>query len=759
MSSQRPESPSSLQATKVSATSRATRALGLTFLSLALMAALLAGYDIWTNRVRAEEAASKDLRNLTLVISSKLSGDYTDARVVVDLMAAQIAPAAMQADQVERHQGTLRPWLGSLLQTVSQASALRYFDAEGHRLYSTVAGETPVNIASREFFRQLQRNPSASPVYSEVALGRYSNRVTQYIAKPVLDPAGRFLGVALAAIDLTAVQDEFQKLDLGPRGIVVLRRLDNGAQVVRHPGLVEVSNAAQADAILAAVRQPVPAGSVTTTSLTDGVQRRYGYRVLEGHPLFVAVGLAEDDYLALWRQSAALTLMMCLAFAGVLAYSHRRLADAAARRERNEYLLRSSEARLHKLIEDNHAVILQIDPRTGRILDANASACAFYGWPKAELCAKSIQDINLLPPDQVAAERQLALQQKRNYFIFEHRLADDSARTVEVHSTPLTVESGPLLVSIIHDVSDRQRAEQELKRMNKDFVTLLESTTDFIYFKDRDSRFRFCSQTLARITGHGHWREMVGKHDQDVFAPELAAVYQEEERPVFEKGTALLGRVDPFVDEFGAPGWVSTNKWPMFDEDGNTVIGIFGISRVVTDQKRLENELHALAMTDSLTGAATRREFDACLNRELARLRREPQLTCSMLMFDLDRFKAVNDQHGHGAGDAVLRHVARLVTGSIRHGDVLGRLGGEEFGLLLPGSDAADAQVFAERLRHIVAATPCKVGTTTVTVTVSVGVAQLRSVDAGPERPMARADQAMYEAKHQGRNRVAAARD
>jgi diguanylate cyclase (GGDEF)-like protein len=221
----------------------------------------------------------------------------------------------------------------------------------------------------------------------------------------------------------------------------------------------------------------------------------------------------------------------------------------------------------------------------------------------------------------------------------------------------------------------------------------------------------------------------------------------------------LLGRVDPFVDEFGAPGWVSTNKWPMFDEDGKTVVGIFGISRVVTDQKRLENELHALAMTDSLTGAATRREFDACVNRELARLRREPQLTCSMLMFDLDRFKAVNDRHGHGAGDAVLRHVARLVTGSIRHGDVLGRLGGEEFGLLLPGSDAADAQVFAERLRHIVAATPCKVGAMTVKVTVSVGVAQLRSVDTGPERPMARADRAMYEAKQQGRNRVAAARD
>lgn len=151
-----------------------------------------------------------------------------------------------------------------------------------------------------------------------------------------------------------------------------------------------------------------------------------------------------------------------------------------------------------------------------------------------------------------------------------------------------------LLVSAVIVAATRQllRAEQrnvatlqELTELNRHFVSLLENTTDFIYFKDKESRFIFTSQTMARVTGHGHWREMIGKHDLEVFPEGTARIYYEEELPVFRDGTPLLGKIDPYYDEQGNKGWVSTNKWPLFDGQGE-VAGIFGISRDVSEQQR-----------------------------------------------------------------------------------------------------------------------------------------------------------------------------
>lgn len=137
----------------------------------------------------------------------------------------------------------------------------------------------------------------------------------------------------------------------------------------------------------------------------------------------------------------------------------------------------------------------------------------------------------------------------------------------------------------------RHEAVQALQLLNRDFVILLENTTDFIYFKDQHSRIRFCSQTLAAITGYQSWREMIGRHDTEIFPEDTARIYSEEELPVFHEGRPILNRIDPYYDAQGKQGWVSTNKWPVFAEDGKTVVGIFGISRDVSEYQRAELSL------------------------------------------------------------------------------------------------------------------------------------------------------------------------
>jgi PAS domain S-box-containing protein len=143
----------------------------------------------------------------------------------------------------------------------------------------------------------------------------------------------------------------------------------------------------------------------------------------------------------------------------------------------------------------------------------------------------------------------------------------------------------------IHLLAERKKAENDLRELNNDFVTLLENAGDFIYFKDHDSRFRFCSQTLAHITGHDSWRDMRGKNDFEVFPEETAHIYHDEEQPIFREGKTLLNKTDPYFDSQGKQRWVNTNKWPVFDENKKTVVGIFGISRDITELKVAEDKI------------------------------------------------------------------------------------------------------------------------------------------------------------------------
>ena len=150
------------------------------------------------------------------------------------------------------------------------------------------------------------------------------------------------------------------------------------------------------------------------------------------------------------------------------------------------------------------------------------------------------------------------------------------------------------------DLTERKRAEAEVRQamaslddFNRNFEAFLNQTSDFIYFKDINSRFRFCSQALASLAGRQDWHEMIGLHDREVFPPETAKIYEAEEMPVFSEGKPLLHKVDPYYNQSGQLGYVLTNKWPLFNAEGK-VAGIFGISRDITEQKLLDEKLHAL---------------------------------------------------------------------------------------------------------------------------------------------------------------------
>ena len=164
-------------------------------------------------------------------------------------------------------------------------------------------------------------------------------------------------------------------------------------------------------------------------------------------------------------------------------------------------------------------------------------------------------------------------------------------------------------------------------------------------------------------------------------------------------------------------------------------------------------EIYRMTIVDALTGAHNKRYFLEFLEREIARCARYGR-PLSLLMFDIDHFKAINDTHGHLTGDFVLKEMLRRLLQRVRKEELMARYGGEEFASVLPETDNEGAMHVAEEFRAIVANEPFEYEGDTITVTISIGVATLHGENVDPAQFIKRADENLYQAKHDGRNRV-----
>ncbi|MGZ8982798.1 MAG: diguanylate cyclase [Methylotenera sp.] len=210
------------------------------------------------------------------------------------------------------------------------------------------------------------------------------------------------------------------------------------------------------------------------------------------------------------------------------------------------------------------------------------------------------------------------------------------------------------------------------------------------------------------------------------------------------------------IGKKGTPLWLETHASPLRNGQGK-VTGQISIIRDITERRALHQELENQAQTDYLTGLSNRRRFMELAEQELARtLRYEKQL--SILMVDIDYFKKVNDTYGHKTGDVVLQRLSEEMLKSLRKIDVIGRLGGEEFAVLLPETGLAEAKEVAERLRERIAVEELVLeGGMPLHFTVSIGVTCLKQKNSNIDMLLSLADEALYKAKEGGRNKVCVA--
>lgn len=330
--------------------------------------------------------------------------------------------------------------------------------------------------------------------------------------------------------------------------------------------------------------------------------------------------------------------------------------------------------------------------------------------------------------------------------------ATGSVHTYKVVKKPIFDEQGKVIgmSGISTDITEEKKLQKIVRQQKKLLDTVLNNIEAHVYMKNCEREFLYVNSKTAALFGRPV-EDIVGRKETEILPPEIAEHFHQSDCKVFETNKKQV--IDEVAtDDDGNTLHYLSVKVPLLQE--GELPALIGFSTDVTELYKLKEQFRKQANTDSLTKLFNRRYFVSQSEKEFHRAKRH-NAPLSLVTLDIDYFKRINDQYGHPVGDAVLEQFAAALMPIIRSEDILARIGGEEFSILLPETAIDVAMTVAERIREEQEGL-CMTGDWEggITATVSVGVASLSAQDCHFEQLFKRADKALYQAKSLGRNRV-----
>jgi diguanylate cyclase (GGDEF)-like protein/PAS domain S-box-containing protein len=435
----------------------------------------------------------------------------------------------------------------------------------------------------------------------------------------------------------------------------------------------------------------------------------------------------------------------------------------------------TTEAELQALVDATPGVSLLIDLE-GTIVCANQQSATHFGITLKRLVGTNVYSLfdEVTAAGRRAIVRQaelkrvpVVLEDERNGIYFRHSLvpafdADGVVRRVAVFA---------------EDITERKKAQLALQASEEQYRFLAENTADTVWRLDARMCFTYVNGAYLVSTGFSR-EEIMGRSVIEFFTPEgrdiVAEMMKKRQRNEAAGVTNASLRFEvPHIRKAGEPYWVEINSNPIYDASG-TIVAFNGIMRDIHERKQYQQRLeetnrqlqeqlqenvalHALlteqTLRDPLTGLHNRRYLEETLPRELSRAKRVGY-PMALIMVDLDHFKRVNDTYGHPTGDAVLRAMASILLHGAREGDIICRFGGEEFLVALPNMTIERAQTRAKAWQTALGSASIQHGAFSVQITLSAGISAFPDNGADVETLLHRADEALYRAKANGRNRV-----
>jgi diguanylate cyclase (GGDEF)-like protein/PAS domain S-box-containing protein len=442
----------------------------------------------------------------------------------------------------------------------------------------------------------------------------------------------------------------------------------------------------------------------------------------------------------------------------------------AIERQRIQCELRANEKRYRAVVEDQTELICRYRA-DGTLTFVNEAYCRYFGRPREELIGRKFI-VNLHAEDRLGASGMFkTVCPESPVTTYERRVVTPDGETRWQHWTERAIYNEQCVLtefqSVGRDITDIKRTEQALRESEERYRALVELAPDGIMVHV-DGEVIFANSSAARILGAVNADMLVGRSFLSFVHPDY----------IEATGAGLIALRS---GRESAPRWKEKRflrlDGDQVDVESASVLlptgGSYNVQTVfrdISDRKKAEAERERLiaqltearelltfqAAHDGLTNAWNRSAILEILDKEISRAQRNSTVL-SVIMADIDYFKKINDEHGHLIGDAVLREMTQRISDALRPYDSLGRYGGEEFVIVVPGSDREKARAIAERLRQEVRKNP--IGTTEglLNLTMSFGVATVdNSVDADVDGVIAVADEALYRAKRGGRDRVEA---
>jgi diguanylate cyclase (GGDEF)-like protein/PAS domain S-box-containing protein len=451
-------------------------------------------------------------------------------------------------------------------------------------------------------------------------------------------------------------------------------------------------------------------------------------------------------------------------------------------RKTAEDQLRRSEERFSRIFSSCPVTIVIARMSDGLILDVNNTFVAGFGWQRTEVKGTSAIDIGLWTSAEKRLEWAKYMRKNGGCRNYETTLFNKTGQVRHVLLTAEVVnfEGDDCCILQIDDLTDLKfaeatniaireknqqlsQSEKILRESEKHIRALFNGGNDPIFVYEIDSISGAPQGPFTEVNDIACSRLRCSRKDlllrrpADIIAPEAAAQRAPHFKLAYDRQAVYEST---YITNDGQSFPVEINAH-VFDLHEKTLV--LAVARDITERKKAEAdlnlahaqielrnaELEELSVTDQLTGLYNRRKLDQVFTEEMKRVERYGE-TLSVVMADIDKFKSVNDLHGHQVGDKILSALAELFRCGVRETDVLGRWGGEEFMVICPCTDLEGAQVLAEKLRQMVEANEFAV---VRRQTCSFGVAQL-VMEESIEAMVARADAALYRAKEGGRNRV-----
>lgn len=397
--------------------------------------------------------------------------------------------------------------------------------------------------------------------------------------------------------------------------------------------------------------------------------------------------------------------------------------------------------RFELMFNQHTACMFLMDPDSGKILDVNPSACAFYGYSKDEFLQMNITEINPLPAEENHRLRMLAFEDKQNHFVFPHRLKSGKIRTVEVYSCPVKKRGQKQLFSIVFDVTDRERYREELYNEKELLRITLHSIGDGVVTTDIKGKITGINQAAQDITGWTN-AEVQNISFQEIFPlknEETGKVAENPIEKVLVTGKMVgLANHTCLTNKYGKDVPIADSAAPIRDEQGK-IFGTVMVFRDVSIQKEQEDRILFLSYHDQLTGLYNRRYAESMID-QLTKERKQP---ITVIMGDVNGLKITNDVFGHPVGDILLQSAARAFKKNCRKGDILARWGGDEFVLILPQTPQEEAEKLIKKIRKTCAQTT----DSTLMLSISLGYAIISLQTDSFQQKLQEAEEQMYHQK------------